>query len=294
MRHIKAVGIYLITLAFITAAIATTGENVFSEQENGKKILAEVGKIKITEADLNARLNMLPPEYQKRFKDEEQKKAFLERLVQVYLFAMEARAEKIDKALKVRIEDAINSILAQEYTKQKFAKISNASEDEIRQYYDGHMSEFAQPAMVKARHILIKVDPKAKPQEISAALTKAENIKKELDKGADFARLAAQHSDDPGTKNKGGDLGFFSRQSMVSPFSSAAFALKKGEISRPVKTRFGFHIIKVDDKKAEAQLPYDEAKPRIRSSLTNIKYKATMDKETKRLEKKYKVKIYTK
>ncbi|MEA2005232.1 MAG: hypothetical protein U9O50_03105, partial [Acidobacteriota bacterium] len=89
MKHIKAVGIYLITLTFITAAIAISGETVFAKEQSSKKILARVGKIKITEADLNARLNLLPPEYQKRFKDKEQKKAFLERLVQVYLFAME-------------------------------------------------------------------------------------------------------------------------------------------------------------------------------------------------------------
>ncbi|RZB30242.1 MAG: peptidyl-prolyl cis-trans isomerase C [Desulfobacteraceae bacterium Eth-SRB1] len=293
MKHMKAVGIYLIILAFITTAIAISGGAVFAKENSSKKILAKVGKIKITEADLNARLNLLPTEYQKRFKDENQKKAFLERLVQIYLFAMEARAEKIDKALKVRIEDAINSILAQEYMKRKFADSTTISEKEIKEYFDGHKAEFARPPMVKARHILIKAGPKAKPREISAALAKAENIKKELDKGADFAKLAAQYSDDPGTKNKGGDLGFFPRQRMVPPFSRAAFALKKGEISNPVKTPFGFHIIKVDDKKAEVKLTYEEAKPRIRSMLINMKRKAAMDKEIKRLEKKYKVKIYT-
>ena len=294
MKHIKTVSIYLITLAFITAAIATTEGTVFAKEQSSKKVLARVGKIKITEADFNARLNLLPPEYQKRFEDKEQKKAFLERLVQVYLFAMEARAEKIDKdkALKTRTEDAINSILAQEYMKRKFANLTTISEKEIKEYFDGHKAEFARPGMVKARHILIKVDPKAKPQEISAALTKAGNIKKELDKGADFAKLAAQHSDDPGSKNKGGDLGFFTRQRMVPPFSRAAFALKKGEISNPVRTPFGFHIIKVDDKKAEVKSTYEEAKPRIRSRLISMKRKAAMDKEIKRLEKKYKVKIY--
>ncbi|MEA3415626.1 MAG: peptidylprolyl isomerase [Thermodesulfobacteriota bacterium] len=298
MRHIKMASIYLIALvalAFITAAIATTKGTVFAKDQSSKKVLARIGKIKITEADLNARLNLLPPEYQKRFNDKEQKKAFLERLVQVYLFAMEARAEKIDKdkALKTRIEDAINSILAQEYMKRKFANSTNISEKELKEYFDGHKAEFARPAMVKARHILIKVDQKAKPQEISAALAKAGNIKKELDKGADFAKLAAQHSDDPGTKNKGGDLGFFARQRMIPPFSNAAFALKKGETSNPVRTPFGFHIIKVDDKKAEVKSTYEEAKPRIRSRLTGMKRKAAMDKEIKRLETKYKVKIYT-
>jgi peptidyl-prolyl cis-trans isomerase C len=295
MKHIKAVGIYFITLAFITAAIAISGGSVFAKEESGKKILAEVGKIKITEADLNARLNLLPPEYQKRFKDKAQKKAFLERLVQVYLLAMEARAEKIDKekSFKAKTEDAINSILAQEYMKRKFASSTTISEKEIKEYFDKHKAEFAQPAMVKARHILIKVDPKAKPQEISAAMTKAGNIKKEIDKGADFAGLAAQYSDDPGTKNKGGDLGFFPKQRMIPPFANAAFALKKGEISNPVRTPFGFHIIKVEDKKAEAQMTYEEAKPRISSRLSNMKQKTAMDKEIKRLEKKYKVKIYT-
>ncbi len=290
MAKSKTVGAFLVALMVLGMGTETT---VFSGQKDRGDILAIMGNKVMTRADLEARLSALPAQYQKRFRDQKGKKEFVERLVQIYLFAMEARAVNIDqdKAVAARIEDAVNSILAQEYIKRKLSDRTKISEQDIEKYYQEHKREFTKPAMVKARHILVKVDPRAKPEDVSAARARAQEIGKELDEGADFAKLARQYSDDTKTKNKGGDLGLFPRERMTPPFSRAAFALKKGEISRPVRTHFGFHIIKVEDKRAQEQMDLDRVKARIRSKLAGMRKNAGMAKEIERLKKKYKVRI---
>ncbi|MHB8875233.1 MAG: peptidylprolyl isomerase [Myxococcaceae bacterium] len=120
---------------------------------------------------------------------------------------------------------------------------------EIADYYEANRFLYQQAERVKARHILIKVDADAPKEAKDEARLKALNIKKELDAGKDFAELAKQFSEDPGSKESGGDLGFNERGAWVPAFSDAAFALKAGEVSAPVETQFGLHLIKVEEKK---------------------------------------------
>ncbi|MDI9569435.1 MAG: peptidylprolyl isomerase [Pseudomonadota bacterium] len=258
-----------------------------------KDVVAKWGKKVVTRAELEARIAVLPPEYQNRFKNEQQRQEFLEGLVQVQILAAEARAQKLDKerAMVLRLEDMTNSVLAQEYMKRELAKVPQVTEKDIEDYYQSHKGEFVNPAQVKAQHILVKVDDKAKPEEIAAARAKAENIRKEIAAGGDFSKLAEKYSDDPGSKTRGGDLGFFARERMVPEFSQAAFSMKKDEVSQPVKTAFGFHIIKVTDTRPEKQLDLKEAAPRIRGRLENARRKEAMDKELERLKKKYNVRF---
>ena len=260
-----------------------------------KDIVARWGKKAITGAELNARIAGLPQEYQNRFQNDKQRQEFVDGLVQMQILAAEAKAQKLDrdKAVMLRLEDMNNSILAQEYMKRELAKVPKVTAKEIEDYYQAHKKEYVNAAQVKAQHILVKVDAKAKPEEIDAARIKAEGIRKEIEAGGDFAKLAEKYSDDPGSKTRGGDLGFFTRERMVPEFSQAAFALKKGEVSRPVKTAFGFHLIKVTDTKPEKQLDLKEATPRIRSTLENSRRKEAMDREMARLKKKYNVRITT-
>ncbi|BBB31898.1 peptidyl-prolyl cis-trans isomerase D [Thermotomaculum hydrothermale] len=165
-------------------------------------------------------------------------------------------------------------------------KISDA---EIKDYYEKNKDKYTQEEQVRAKHILISSSAK----KISDAEAKklAEKIYNQLKKGADFDKLAKKYSDDPGTKNKGGDLGFFPKGRMVKPFEDAAFSLKVGQISKPVKTRYGYHIIKVTGKKKAKTFTLDEVKEEIKSIL---KAKRTQDlanqkaKEFEELAKKYK------
>lgn len=292
LKKIKLIS-FLTASIFTTLLVVQTGGSVFAGEKLKNNVLARIGNKVITEEYLEAKLETLPPNYQRNLDYETLRKKVLERLVQMYLFAMEARAEKMDQdeTVKIWIDDAVSGILAQEYVVKKFTKEAKVSDQEIEKYYNEHKSEFLKPAMVKASHILIKVDPDAKPEDITAALDKTRKIKKKLDAGADFAKLADEYSDDPGSKNKGGNLGFFEKAWMVPPFSDTAFALKKGEISEPVKTRFGYHIIKVEDRKDARQQDLKSAKPNIQSKLINMKVNKAINKDFERLKKKYKVEI---
>ncbi|OPX40566.1 MAG: hypothetical protein B1H13_06815 [Desulfobacteraceae bacterium 4484_190.3] len=272
----KRMIVFLIASICTALLIVQTGAPVFAGEKLKNSVLARIGNKVITEEYLEAKIKTLPPNYRRSLDYETLKKQVFERLVQMYVFAMEGKAEKLDqdKDLKVWIDDAVSGILARGYVTRKFKKYANVSEQEIEKYYNEHKSEFLKPAMVKACHILIKAPPNEK-----------------LDKGADFTKLAAEYSDDPGSKDKGGNLGFFAKTWRVPAFSNAAFALKKGEISEPVKTRFGYHIIKVEDKKDAEQQDLKSVKAIIQSKLINIKVNTAINKDFERLKKKYRVEI---
>ncbi|MCP4402383.1 MAG: hypothetical protein GY801_34390 [bacterium] len=140
------------------------------------------------------------------------------------------------------------------------------TEEEIRQYYEANESEFNKGKEVNARHILLRTASDADEETLASVKAKAEELLSQLQDGADFAELAKEHSEDPGSAPEGGDLGFFTEGRMVPEFEEAAFALAKGEISELVKTQFGYHIIKVEDIR-EAADPYAKAKEEIMERL---------------------------
>jgi peptidyl-prolyl cis-trans isomerase C len=142
---------------------------------------------------------------------------------------------------------------------------------EAKAFYDENKEDFNKPEQVKASHILVKVDPTATPEQKAAAKTKIEGLLKQAKTGGDFAALAKENSDDPGSKVKGGDLGFFDRNTMVKEFADAAFALKVGNISGVVETQYGYHIIKVTDHQQGGLMPFEKAKADIVKSLENKK-----------------------
>jgi peptidyl-prolyl cis-trans isomerase C len=119
----------------------------------------------------------------------------------------------------------------------------------------------------RARHILIRVAPNASKDDRAAALKKIKDIQARLKKGEDFADLAGKYSDDPGSKERGGDLGYFSRGDMVPAFDKAAFALDVGQTSDIVETDFGYHIIQLQEKKAAGKMSLDEIKDDLREYL---------------------------
>ncbi len=150
------------------------------------------------------------------------------------------------------------------------------TDKDVRDYYDQHPQRFTHDSQVRARHILIKVSQDASPDEVAKARKRAEAIAKEAKKpGADFATLAKKTSEGP-SASRGGDLGFFTRTRMVAKFSTAAFAMKPGEVSGPVRTRFGFHIIKVEARKSAGKTPFSEAKGQIRTSLERRAYRKSL------------------
>src|SRR5271156_6921104 len=142
------------------------------------------------------------------------------------------------------------------------------SDQQVLQYYQGHQKDYQVPEEVKVRHILIKVDAGADPKVDAAAKQKAEDLLKQIKGGADFAALAKANSDDPGSKEQGGELGMIQRGVTVPPFEKAAFGLEPGQISDVVKTQFGYHILKVEEKQTAHLKSLDEVKAQILATLT--------------------------
>jgi parvulin-like peptidyl-prolyl isomerase len=134
------------------------------------------------------------------------------------------------------------------------------TDEEVKNYYETHKDQFSNPETIRARHILVK------------SMDEAKKVKERLKKGEDFAKVAREVSVDTGTKDLGGDLGYFSRGKMAKPFEDAAFALKKkGDISDIVQTEFGFHIIKLEDRKPAEVLSFESAKEKAQNLLKKEK-----------------------
>jgi peptidyl-prolyl cis-trans isomerase D len=150
------------------------------------------------------------------------------------------------------------------------ANTASVSDAEIKAYYDTNIARFSHEEMIKARHMLIQLPPDAPEADVKAARDKLKELAARVRKGEDFDAVlaAAQKS---GLNIMGGDLGWFAKGSMVKEFEDAAFALKKGVLSEPVKTAFGLHLIKVDDRKEAGTTPLEEAKEDIRSQLAEEK-----------------------
>ena len=137
----------------------------------------------------------------------------------------------------------------------------------IEAYYKGNQARFDKKKRVHARHILVKVPAEATQDQQDAAKKRLEALAQRVKKGEDFAKVAQEASEDPGSKEKGGDVGFFGPGVMAKPFEEQAFKLKSGEISAPVKTQFGWHLIKVEEVQEPEIIPLDKARPEIAREL---------------------------
>ncbi|MBV9781266.1 MAG: peptidylprolyl isomerase [Acidobacteriaceae bacterium] len=147
-------------------------------------------------------------------------------------------------------------------TTADFVQSAQVSDDQLRREYQDNLDSYRQPERVKVRHILIKTQ--GKPKEDAPKLkAKAEDILKQLQKGADFADLAKKNSEDPGSGAKGGELGWIVRGQTVPNFEKTAFSLKPGQLSGLVDTEYGYHIIQVEDKQEAHQQTFEEVKPQL-------------------------------
>jgi peptidyl-prolyl cis-trans isomerase C len=222
--------------------------------------------IKVDEAELDEKLK-------KRFPDEAEFKKVVEKM------HLSEAALKSQFLRGMAIQRLIDEEIAQKVT---------VSDKEVKDYYDGHPELFKEPEQVQASHILIKVDPKAEESQKAEARKKIEEIQQRLKKGEDFSALAKEFSQCP-SGAKGGDLGYFRRGQMVKPFEEAAFSLKPGQVSDIVETTFGYHLIKVVDKKPEATTPFEKVKERISENLKREKVQKEIDRYVATLKEKAKV-----
>jgi peptidyl-prolyl cis-trans isomerase C len=278
-------------------------ESGFAEKVSAPAKVAVVNGAAITEADLDRELMALRQQLASRgvSPSEDQlgamKKSALERLVNRELLyqasvkegvkveeaAVEERFDTIkgkfksdeeyqgalvrmnlaEADLKLQIQ---KDVAIEKFVDEQFVQDTSVSEKETKEYYEANPDAFRRPEQVRARHILIKVESDASEEQKDAARDKIENIRKQLEQGADFEALAKEFSEGPSAP-RGGDLGYFRRGQMVKPFEDVAFAMKPGETSDVVETRFGYHLIHVIDKQPASTVPYGEVKEKLANHM---------------------------
>lgn len=239
----------------VTAAIFTLAP-VTAQADD--KVLAKVDGKTITEdalvyaeEEIGEGLSHLSPGQQRRY--------LTEYLIEMEIFAEAAKKQKLGSGsdFDARMAYWRDHALKDTYLAKTVAE--KVTEAEAKKFYEERAKQMATEEEVKAAHILVK------SQE------QANKIAQELIAGGDFAKLAAEHSIDPGSKDKGGELGFFGRGQMVKEFELVAFTMQKGETSQPVKTQFGYHIIRIDDRRKKDPPKFDDVKDEILQRMAQQK-----------------------
>lgn len=313
--------INLIMLVFLVAVclpLAVSAETV-------SKIVAVVNGINLSEADLNQEVNIIMPMNQPfhgKISDEKIKKVrsdAMKILVDYELRAQDASSKGI-KISQAVIDEEMNKMvkkfkskeaLAAAYkgagfTKKTFLRIMErrllaekilASEvddkvsvtpEKIKNYYDSNSSKYNMPEQFRASHILIKVDPGASQEQRKAFRVNADAILKRIKDGEKFEEIAINESDDP-SKIKGGDLGYFHAGQTVAEFEEALTKLKVGEISDVVESLYGYHIIRLTDRRPPRQIPFDDIQDKIKKDLISSQKSNLLEEWMGGLYKKAKI-----
>ncbi len=225
--------------------------------------------IKVSEDDVKKQVEAL----KKRFPNEDQFKKMLDQM------------NMSEDLLRAEFK---RGMAAQKFIEGEIARKVKVSGKEVSDFYDKNQSLFKQPEQIKASHILIKTDPLDDEAKKGAARKKLEDIEKRVKKGADFEALAKEFSQCP-SSSKGGDLGYFGSGQMVKPFEDAALALKPGEVSDIVETKFGYHLIKLTERKPEMTMALKDVEARLQEHLGQQKVQEEVGKYVAKLKEKAKV-----
>jgi peptidyl-prolyl cis-trans isomerase C len=220
------------------------------------KVIARVDGTAITEEDLKIAMEELSPTLPREMDAAQRRTYAVDYLIDLKIVAAQAAKDKLADTpdFKKRLSQTSDRLLMEALLTREGDK--GATEEAMKKFYDETVKGLKPTVEVKARHILVE-----KEEEAKAAVER-------LKKGEDFAKLAGELSKDPGSGKEGGDLGWFEKERMVPEFAEAAFKLDKGGVSEIVKTQFGFHIIKVDDKRDKAAPPYDGVKEQLKKYMT--------------------------
>jgi peptidyl-prolyl cis-trans isomerase C len=241
-------------------------------------VILTVGDMTITARQFDEITDAMQDQYKAFFKGPGRKQ-FADQLVKVLTLAQEGKRRKLDEksAFKSQVMYQDDQALAN-FTYQAMTRDAKIDDAAMHAYYDAHKAEFEE---IRARHILIRmhgsavpVKPGQKDLSDEEALAKAQDLEKRLKAGEDFAKLAGEESDDTGSAMNGGDLGTFGHGRMVPSFEETAFKLAPGQTSEPVKSQFGYHIIKLDSKDAKS---FEEMKPEIDKKLRPEQAQKAMD-----------------
>ena len=240
-----------------------------------QEILAVVAGEKITNEDFEMFLQNVPREQRMYISNPQLRDYYLDQMIAIYAFAKEAEAQKMDETetYKKIMENARRDTLAQ-MAMSDVMKDVTVSEEEIKAFYDENPEQFQKGATVRAKHILVKEE--------------AECVKvlDEIKVGKAFEEAAQEYSTCP-SGSKGGDLGEFGKGQMVKEFEEAAFEAEIGDVVGPVKTQFGYHLIKVEARNEAAVIPFEEVKGQLRQTVLQKKQNKFYTEKVKELKEKY-------
>jgi peptidyl-prolyl cis-trans isomerase C len=245
-RKFSARSLLLVSTYLCVSLISSVG------YAQDSKVVAKVDGFSITETDVTSALEELGPGLPPQMDAPTRRTYAIDYLIDLKIVATAAAKEKLGETadFKKRLDQTRDRLLMEAMLTREGDK--GATEEAMKKFYEETVKTLKPTQEVKARHILVE-----KEEEAKAAL---ERVKK----GEDFAKLAAELSKDPGSGKEGGDLGWFEKERMVPEFAEAAFKLEKGGVSELVKTQFGFHIIKVDDKREKPAPAYESVKDQLK------------------------------
>ncbi|NWJ23849.1 peptidylprolyl isomerase [Rhizobium sp. RM] len=244
--------------------VATLGLQlpVFAQED---AVVAKVGDLEIHQSELDLAMSNLDPQLA-QLPDEQKKVAALSGAIDVKLLVKNASAEGLEKTddFKKRMAFIQDRELHNAYFRKHV--VDAVTNEEVKARYDKEVASLPQEEEAHARHILVATEDEAK------------EVIKQLDSGKDFAEIAKEKSTDS-NKDEGGDLGWFGKGRMVPEFEEAAFGLEKGAYTKtPVKTQFGFHVIKLEDKRIAPPPAFEQVEPQVRQLVMRDKYVALIEK----------------
>lgn len=243
------------------------------------RLLAKVGDVEIFEADVKGVKEAMPPEIKMSYQGEEGDKKLLDEIIYQELFYLDALDKGLNNSLeyKQRLEEFSRGILRDMNISKTIAD-AKVSDEEVRKFYNEHDAELTR-SEIRASHILVETEEAAK------------KAMERIEAGEDFADVAKELSSCP-SKEHGGDLGFFGQGAMVPEFELAVWPAEKDKLVGPVKTQFGYHVIKKTDEKKPEKMKFDEVKEAIARTLLLTKQNELFHNKTEEFMKKYEVKRF--
>lgn len=247
-----------------------------SQEMNNKEVLAMVAGEEITQEEFNLFLQAVPREQQVYLSNPQFREQCLQQFIALRLFAKEGEEMKLDETeeFQTMITNAKRDILAQMVMHDMISKIT-VGEEEMKTYYDANKEQYQKGETVHAKHILVD------EEELCNTILKA------IESGETAFEIAAQEHSNCPSGSKGGDLGMFGKGQMVKEFEDAAFSAEIGQVVGPVKTQFGYHLIRVEEKNDAVVTPFEEAKAMIQRTLFQKKQNEAYAEKVKELREKY-------
>ena len=266
MLTLNFAGVALPRAGILAAVLLiAAGTSLRAQTTADDPLLAKVNGVEIHQSDLvlaEEEAGQIPP-----MSPDAKRDYLVAFLTDMVLVSQDAENKKIGDtpAFKKKLAFARNKVLMSALLESTGKEA--LTEAAMRQVYDDAVKQMGEEKEVRARHILIRA-PAGDEQASKAAEAKIKGVIERLKKGEDFAKVAEEVTEDPSGKANGGDLGYFSKEQMVPEFANVAFSLEPGKISEPVKTQFGWHVIKTEEKRTKPVPSFDEVKPQLEAYVT--------------------------